>query len=192
LLAAQECYFRAMDEGSEPGLIAQLKDHYFDIKAGIGMYKSPGLYGAFPTDAYSHTPGNSGAKQPGMTGQVKEDVISRMRELGVKIVAGKVQFDASLLNHTDFEDRDGDRQFTYLAIDGRTEHINLFANQLAFTLCQVPVVYSVSDRNEIEVVLNGDEGVRIKGNSLDLEFSNMIFSRSGEIRQLKVSVTLES
>jgi len=190
LLAAQECFYRALDNGSEPGLIAKLKDHYFDIKAGIGMYKSPGLYGAFPTDAYSHTPGNSGAKQPGMTGQVKEDVISRVRELGVKIEEGQVQFDTSLLNLAEFSDRDG--QFTYLGIDGRTIHIQLSANQLAFTLCQVPVIYSVSDRKEIEVLLNVDEVIRIKGDSLDIKCSNLIFKRSGEIRQIKVSVKLDS
>ena len=36
--------------------------------------KTPEEYGAFPFDAYSHTPYNSGAKQPGMTGQVKEEI----------------------------------------------------------------------------------------------------------------------
>jgi len=190
LLAAQECFFRAIGEGVEGGLSAQLKEHYFDIKAGIGMYKSPGLYGAFPTDAYSHTPGNSGAKQPGMTGQVKEDVISRMRELGVNIEAGKIQFDTSLLNQAEFPERDG--EFTCMAIDGRTVKIHLSAHQLAFTICQVPVIYSVSDRKEIEVIFNGDEILRIKGDLLDLKSSEMIFNRSGEIKQLKVSVKLHS
>lgn len=190
LLAVQECFFRAMDEGVERGVSAQLREHYFDIKAGIGMYKSPGLYGAFPTDAYSHTPGNSGAKQPGMTGQVKEDVISRMGELGVRIEAGKVQFDTSLLNTDELLNRD--EHFACMAIDGTTGHINLSANQLAFTLCQVPVIYSASDRKEIEVIFNGDEVLRIEGDTLDLKSSSMIFNRSGEIEQLKVSVKLLS
>ena len=46
---------------------------HFEINAGIGAHKSPELYGAFPTDPYSHTPGGKGAQQPGMTGQVKEE-----------------------------------------------------------------------------------------------------------------------
>ena len=46
------------------------------------------LYGAFPTDPYSHTPAGKGAQQPGMTGQVKEDVISRFGELGVEVKNG--------------------------------------------------------------------------------------------------------
>ena len=59
-------------------------DHYFEINAGIGAHKSPELYGAFPTDPYSHTPGGKGAQQPGMTGQVKEDILCRFGELGVQ------------------------------------------------------------------------------------------------------------
>ncbi len=190
LLAAQECFSRAMDEGAERELTAKLKEHYSDIKSGIGMYKSPSLYGAFPTDAYSHTPGNSGAKQPGMTGQVKEDVISRMRELGVKIEEGKIHFDTSLLNPEEFLNQD--EHFIFPAIDGTTGHIQLSANQLAFTLCQVPVIYSVSDRNEIEMIMNGDEVLRINGDSLDSKSSEIIFNRSGEIKQLRVSVRLHS
>ncbi len=98
LLAAQECYFRGIAEGADPVVIGKIKDHYFEIKAGIGLNKSPELYGAFPTDAYSHTPGNSGVQQPGMTGLVKEEFISRMRELGVHIQDGKIVFKFSLIN----------------------------------------------------------------------------------------------
>jgi len=190
LLAAQECFFRAGEEGVAEGLRDQLKEHYFDIKAGIGMYKSPDSYGAFPTDAYSHTPGKSGAKQPGMTGQVKEDVISRMRELGVKIEGGKVHFDTSLLNPEEFLDRE--EYFSFPGIDGTTGHVHLSANQFAFTLCQVPVICSVSGRSEIEVNSGTGEVLRIDGDSLDPESSNMVFNRSGEIKKIIVSVKLES
>ncbi len=190
LLAAQECFYHAVDAGADSELISRMKEHYHDIKAGIGMYKSPSLYGAFPTDAYSHTPGNSGAKQPGMTGQVKEDVLSRMRELGIRIESGKVQFDTSLMNKDEFLNKDA--SFGYLATDGVPGHIHVSANQLAFTLCQVPVVYSVADRQEIEVVFDGDKVLKIEGSTLDSNTSALIFSRSGEIKQLKVSVILHS
>ena len=60
-----------------------LLEHYYEINEGIGVHKSPALYGAFPTDPYSHTPAGKGAQQPGMTGQVKEDILSRFGELGV-------------------------------------------------------------------------------------------------------------
>lgn len=52
-----------------------LKPYYHDITEGIGAHMTPEQYGAFPFDAYSHTPANAGAQQPGMTGQVKEDIL---------------------------------------------------------------------------------------------------------------------
>ncbi len=190
LLAAQECFFHSKDEGADSTLSAQLKDHYYDIKAGIGVHKSPEKYGAFPTDAYSHTPGNSGARQPGMTGQVKEDFLSRMKELGVMVEAGRVRFDTSLLNSDEFHDCEG--QFTYIAVSGMSERIDLAANQLAFTFCQVPVIYSASAINEIEVLFYEGRVLRIEGDTLDLRCSNMIFNRSGEIKQLNVSLKTHS
>lgn len=190
LLAVQECYFRAIDDGEEASLAEQLKEHYYDIKAGIGTYKSPDLYGAFPTDAYSHTPGNSGARQPGMTGQVKEDVISRMRELGVKVEDGRVRFDPSLLSRDEF--MAGDGHFEFVSVSGRRELIHLKSGQLAFTFCQVPVVYTVADRQEIEVVSDGDNVLLIPGDTVDLNTSDLIFNRNGVVGQINVSVRLRS
>ena len=70
LLAAYENTNMALKTDDEI-LIGRMYDHYFEILAGIGAHKSPKLYGAFPTDPYSHTPGGKGAQQPGITGQVK-------------------------------------------------------------------------------------------------------------------------
>ena len=55
----------------------RLVRQYAEIREGIGSHKNPAEYGAFPFDPYSHTPSMAGAQQPGMTGQVKEDIISR-------------------------------------------------------------------------------------------------------------------
>ena len=83
LLAVQECHQQALAKGESPEITSALSSHYYQIRHGIGVTKSPDLYGAFPTDPYSHTPGHMGAQQPGMTGQVKEDILSRFGELGV-------------------------------------------------------------------------------------------------------------
>ena len=190
LLAAQESFFNAIGEGAQSEIISQLKDRYYDIKAGLGTYKSPSLYGAFPTDAYSHTPGNSGARQPGMTGQVKEDVIARMRELGVMTEEGRIRFDTSLLKSDELLEQDG--EFRYMTTEGSGEHLHLTSGQLAFTFCQIPVVYSVADRQEIEVLLHEGRVLRIDGDSLDINTSKEIFSRSGAVKKLKVSVRLHS
>ncbi len=74
-LAVQECCLKAVNEKDSPEVIGRLLEHYYEINEGIGVHKSPELYGAFPTDPYSHTPAGKGAQQPGMTGQVKEDII---------------------------------------------------------------------------------------------------------------------
>ena len=71
--------------------------------AGIGVHKSPSLYGAFPTDPYSHTPGGKGAQQPGMTGQVKEDILSRIGELGAIVSKGVLSFSPGLLRGREFQ-----------------------------------------------------------------------------------------
>ena len=89
------------DKESET-LIGKLLEHYYEISEGIGVHKSPTLYGAFPTDPYSHTPANKGAQQPGMTGQVKEDILSRFGELGVYVNNGKLLFNPRLLRVDEF------------------------------------------------------------------------------------------
>ncbi len=186
LLVVEEVFFKAEDEKVDPVIIGKLKDHFYEIKAGIGLYKSPKLYGAFPTDAYSHTPGNAGAKQPGMTGQVKEDVISRMGELGVRIVHGEVLFDTSLLNRKEFVDQQ--QVFNYIPIKGSANQIKLEKKELGFTLCQTPVLYKLSTKNTIEIILDNNEQVTLKGNKLNADISKKIFNRSGEIKLIKVSI----
>ena len=186
LLATQECYFKAIDEGAEDWITNQLEDHYYEIKAGIGLYKTPGLYGAFPTDAYSHTPANSGVKQPGLTGQVKEDIISRMGELGIVIDQGKILFETALLNEEEILDKK--QVFEYFSINGEARQIYLNENQIGLTLCQVPVVYTFSDEDKISVSFENGSCENIQGNSLDKQISSLIFNRSGKIKLVEVTI----
>jgi hypothetical protein len=53
LLAVQETCFTAKKSGAGEDTLKQLRTHYFQIQEGIGVKKSPELYGAFPTDPYS-------------------------------------------------------------------------------------------------------------------------------------------
>ena len=100
----------------------QLKDHYYEIKAGIGLHKSPELYGAFPIDAYSHTPAHAGAQQPGMTGQVKEDILARIAELGIHIKNGEIVFETSMINQNEFLDHK--ENFEYYSLKVRKKSLN--------------------------------------------------------------------
>ena len=184
LLAAQECFFKGVAEGADPVTVGKIKDHYYEIKAGIGLNKSPELYGAFPTDAYSHTPGNAGAQQPGMTGQVKEDFLSRMRELGIHIENGKIKFQFSLINPEEFLNQKS--AFEYFDLNGEKRQINLTEGQLAYTFCQVPVVYTLSSEAKTVITKTDGSKVSVSGNSLENEWSAALFERDGSIRQIDV------
>lgn len=96
LLAVQECVFEAADRGAPelPALVA----HYRRVRDGLGYRKTPAEYGAFPADPYSHTAAEGGAQQPGMTGQVKEEILTRWGELGLRFAGGRVRFDPVLFD----------------------------------------------------------------------------------------------
>ena len=96
LLAVQECCLQAIAAGESEEIVGRLLEHYYEINEGIGVHKQPSLYGAFPIDPYSHTPAGKGAQQPGMTGQVKEDILSRFGELGVFVKGGRLVFRSML------------------------------------------------------------------------------------------------
>ncbi len=184
LLAAQECYFRGVSCNADSITLGKLKDHYYEIKAGIGLYKSPDLYGAFPTDAYSHTPGNAGAQQPGMTGQVKEDFLSRMRELGIHVQDGEISFQFSLINPDELLNQDS--TFEYINLSGDTQNIQLKKGQLGLTFCQVPIVYTASVDNFITLTLQDSKQITITGLNLNSELSRKIFARSGDVIRIEV------
>ncbi len=186
LLAVQENYFKAINEGANPSIIGQLKDHYYEIKAGIGLYKSPDLYGAFPTDAYSHTPSNAGVKQPGLTGQVKEDFISRMGEMGIMVKDGEIVFETSLLNSEEILNKE--KSFSYYSVAGEYKHIQLFDNQVGFTFCQVPVIYNFSDSQKIIIIFDNNYVETVSGNTISKEYSELLFSRNSKIKLIEVHI----
>ena len=101
-LAVAELVERAVEGGEDAAIIDRLRSHYREIRAGIGVHKTPEAYGAIPTDPYSHTPGFAGAQQPGMTGQVKEDIIARSYEMGLTVRDGRLGFRPHLLDRGEF------------------------------------------------------------------------------------------
>ena len=186
LLAVQENCLLAVNSDESEVVIGKLFDHYYEINAGVGVHKTPELYGAFPTDAYSHTPATKGAQQPGMTGQVKEDLLSRFGELGVFVQKGKICFKPRLLKNSEFLDTS--KMFKYIDINSKNQQLSIDKNQLCFTYCQVPIIYSLSDTNAVEVVFNNNSKVAFDTLSLDESTSTKMFDRSNEINHIKVSI----
>ncbi len=170
MLAVQEVCLAEKDAEVK----AQLAETYYDIRKGIGFNKTPAVYGAFPTDPYSHTPMGQGAKQPGMTGQVKEEIITRWGELGLEVKDGKLSINPEMLRGTEFH------------ADGH----------LGFSWCGVPFVYHCAPGSSrknpaggnlrITAASGGKTEVReIKGNTLGAEESGELFMRSGVIKQVE-------
>ncbi|MFT3785432.1 MAG: hypothetical protein QM770_04615 [Tepidisphaeraceae bacterium] len=212
LVAVQECFQHASSNDPARARLATL---YYQVRFGLGFNKTPGEYGAFPLDAYSHTPMHAGAQQPGMTGQVKEEILTRLGELGVRIEAGQLRFEPALLRRSEFLSAPA----TWSPCAGET--IQLDRGSLGFTLSGVPIVYHVTDqpasmtirsplpvscerdRVRAGVSTNAEEpspGVpgegeatrRVDGLVLDKSDTQALMSRCGTIARIDVNVPASS
>ena len=144
----------------------KLVGHYLSIRQGIGSHKSPEQYGAFPFDAYSHTPSMSGAQQPGLTGQVKEDIISRWFELGIEVENGQIIVHPRMVNTRDF-----------------------FRNKLEFSYCGVKFIYELVNKTGKEQ----PQGIYLvnEKTAVSKEDSAHIFARDGKITDLSVQLCIQ-
>ncbi|WP_239024111.1 hypothetical protein [Paraglaciecola marina] len=189
LLAIKENYDLSVTKGVDAEAQKTLAELYYRVREGIGFNKTPTEYGAFPCDPYSHTPKHAGAQQPGMTGQVKEEILTRFGELGVKVVAGKVNFDPRMLRQKEFLQES--QNFRYLDVNGNWQQTLLPENSLAFTWCQVPIIYELSAENpQLTLTLSDGRIIRDEKLSLDSEFSHAVFSHNGIINQVHITVNL--
>lgn len=118
-----------------------------------------------------------GAQQPGLTGQVKEDFIARMVELGIRVEGGCIRFDLFLLSDAEF-----------LTEPVEFAGVSLTPGSLAATFCKVPVVIRKASSEGIRVMRREGAIREIDGLSLDPAVSQEIFTRSGSVRQIEVSV----
>ncbi len=183
-LAVQECCLKAIEEKESEEVIGRLMEHYYEINEGIGVHKPPTLYGAFPTDPYSHTPAGKGAQQPGMTGQVKEDILCRFGELGIFVENGQLYFDPCLLRKDEF--LTSSQVFEYVDVNQTRKEIEVSSGALGFTYCQVPIIYQLSEKPGILVELSNNATMQFDSLKLDQKTSSQIFERTGEVDRIMV------
>ena len=187
LLAVQEALFAARAAGEDAAVCATLAEYYFKIRGGLGFEKSVSEYGAFPADPYSHSPKNAGAQQPGMTGQVKEEILTRFGELGVCVVDGIVEFEPELLQRSEFLREPG--RYDYYALDGQLRSIDVPAGALAFSYGQVPVVYSLTAGEPwIRVTLRDGSSSEVAGSVLSPADSRDVLAREGNVTLIEAGV----
>jgi hypothetical protein len=172
LLAVQETYWSAIDGGAPDDVVGRLADAYRRVRDGLGFRKGPSEFGAFPTDCYSHTPTHAGAQQPGMTGQVKEEILTRFGELGVRITGGCVSLTPGLVDLSEI----------IPAGDG--------AEPASFTMCGVPM--TVGYGNADATIVHRLDGTTEQRATLTLTVaeSQEVFARTEQI--VRVEWTLSS
>jgi len=190
LLAAQENWFAVRE--SDPEIAKALEDRYYDIRAGIGFNKAPSEYGAFPTDPYSHTPETGIARQPGMTGQVKEELITRFGELGLVWVKGALAVKPGLLRAKEFLTEA--TQYSYLTISEMWQSIALPAGSMAFTLAQVPFVYRSVDKTEalvIDIQMANGETITVVDGIIPTEIVSLLAKRNGGVLRIDVAFPID-
>jgi hypothetical protein len=167
LLAVQEAYWDAVERGDDGTVIAGLAAAYRRIRAGFGHRATPAAFGAIPTDCYSHTPAHAGAQQPGMTGQVKEEILARFGELGLHVTEGRLVLAPGLLPADEV-----------LGADGRDGSAEL-------TVCAVPVRIEAGTRDSVTVERADGTVETVDGLELDAERSREVFARAGTITRMR-------
>jgi len=184
MLSLQEVLTAAAKTGN--GHAKSLKDAYYRLRSGFGFGKGPKEWGAFPLEPHSHTPLGMPAQQPGMTGQVKEDILTRMAELGIVVKDGNLSFDPALLRQEEFLAEPD--TFSYVNQSGELDTVALPAESLSFTVCRVPVVYKLAANNQATVYCpDGEVLHQVEGMELGADWSRKLFDGKGAIGRVEVS-----
>ena len=152
----------------------RLKTHYLAIREGIGAHKQPAEYGSFPFDPYSHTPSMAGVQQPGMTGQVKEDIISRFMELGVTVREGVLTFQPQLLTAADFNAE----------------------KTLSFSYCGVPITYVLQPQSTLTATVITTDGEHtytgdLYACALPADITHAICARNGQVTAIRITIPIK-
>jgi hypothetical protein len=123
-----------------------------------------------------------------MTGQVKEEILTRFGELGLRVNGGAVRFEPALLRAREFLTQA--QSFRFLDVDNQWQELTVPESGLAFTWCQVPCVYRLDDSTGPAVTVVHDDGNQqtITGLDLPAGTSSELFLRSGRIRRIEVAL----
>jgi len=82
--------------------------------------------------------------------------------------------------------------FEYVGLDGEPHSLPLDVGTLAFTYCQVPIVYRLGDSPVIKVTEANDTTRSIPGSRLDRVSSQSIFFRKSEVTLVEVMLDRSS
>ncbi len=187
LVAAQEALFDAVRGGATEAVVAGLAAAYYRVQGGLLYRKTPLQSGAFSTDPYSHTPLHMGAQQPGMTGLVKEEILTRFGELGLRVEEGLIGFAPTLLRQRDL--LHAPSALRGYDASGSLEVLEVPAGALAFSYCRVPFLLRASGDGWKTRVYWRDGGCEEgPGQRLTAAASAAVLEGTGEVERVEVEV----
>jgi hypothetical protein len=99
---------------------------------------------------------------------------------------GNINFNPQLLRKEEFLETQS--VFTYVDLDKSSKEIVLEQGALAFTYCQIPVVYQLSEQEGIQVLFKESSVLEFETLRIDAQTSSKIFRRTGEIQQIIISL----
>ena len=102
----------------------------------------------------------------------------------MRVREGRIKFRPLLLRRSEFLGSKAD--FEPFDIRGERRSIQLPPGTLAFTYCQVPVVYHLSDTQRIVCTASDGTTSEVEGDALDRETSASVFERRGRISRIDV------
>ena len=183
MLTVQEIALEEMDDDDFNSLVAS----YYDVQEGLGFRKKVSEYGAFTADAYSHTPSFAGAQQPGLTGMVKEGVICRFGELGVRFNNETIEFKPRLLRKKELL-KSADK-VVCIYPDKTKRTISVPENSILFTITQIPVIYQSINSDAVKIVVHYLDGSSetISGDVLPRSITQRLLNRISNISLISVA-----
>ncbi|HLP42329.1 MAG TPA: hypothetical protein VK465_12535, partial [Fibrobacteria bacterium] len=95
----------------------------------------------------------------------------------------------TLLREEEFLAEAGD--FDFIDVDGKPQTLRLPAGSLAFTLCQVPVIYHLTGSSEpakLALAYRDGKTVSLPELALGLDACGEIYARSGKIARIEALI----
>jgi hypothetical protein len=101
-----------------------------------------------------------------------------------------VQFDPGLLRTSEFST--GRTVFRFLDVDGQWQELTVPERGLAFTWCQVPIVYRLAEAGDPGVTISRDNGEcqELQALALPPEIARELFRRTGTVRTVELVLPL--
>jgi hypothetical protein len=187
LLAVEEAVVGAAGGDSSRRDVDRLIDAYWRVRSGLGVNKTAREFGAVPIDPYSHTPAHAGAQQPGMTGAVKEELLARELELGVRVEDGELVFDTVLLRREEL--LTDPVQWSFVDVNGSAQECELGEGSVGLTVCQVPIVVAFTGGEpHVEVEFADGRIERRPGTRAGRDISAMVFGRTGQVTLIRAAL----